>query len=412
MKENIISYVISSTLTLAVTITIFFFSSAPTSPAAIRKSLEQRIIDRLASDNAAYGKLQVEGLFCSAAQTDIGLAETAIFFGSWGPAGEEHFRNSYIALFDPAPEGLLDRLVGRRSQYRLASLTTFEEPGCDSVEVHRVEAIDLDNDGSRELHLRAKATWADGISVSPLIYKRSHSGSWDLVALPSIAELAGEIASGRRPHPVFDHPPTLTPIVAFAKDDAAAAAIVEATERAGDDTNDVADEATEGTENNTNAAADQSYEQTATNRGASLDPTGQLSVCVYQDVLLATHDRKQQKVCFLRNGGDYHVRRHPIRDHAQIAVVGQFNEGEAVLADHRLIIMFFVLQDNTLHLDTLWNWGYPMCSVSPMKASDVRWNEIAEAGIQAHIAGNTFFGYTEFQRLERGWSHECAAGGD
>jgi hypothetical protein len=63
-------------------------------------------------------------------------------------------------------------------------------------------------------------------------------------------------------------------------------------------------------------------------------------------------------------------------------------------------VNFLDLSDNGLAPDLLWNWGLPMISVAPLRPTDVHLDEIAKAGIVAHIKGDTFFGYTEFERVK------------
>jgi hypothetical protein len=365
IKDNFISFVFSSLFGATVAVVVFLLTAPPKKPDEVRKALFATTLLEIAHQEKVSKKsLRLENALCFSVQTDIGLAETVVLFGSWGQPGNSYLPNHYVAVLDPAGEGLLDRLVGRQSFYELSSLTLIRQPTPDLLEVTNFEVLDVDNDGSKEIHLRLRATWADGISVTPLIYRRRSPRGWDLIVLPPIEETVQDIVAGKQPHP--DIPPMMSPIVAF-----------------------------DGSINKSKTKQE--------NKKIREDITHLFPPSVFQDDIPVTHDGRDFHLCFLRNGGDYVFRKHPVKNHFQIAVVGQLVDDRGVQADHHLVVMFLVLDGLQLKPDTLWNWGHAMFSLRPTKTSEISLDEIAIAGVRAHVAGNSFFGYTEFQRLEMGW---------
>lgn len=119
---------------------------------------------------------------------------------------------------------------------------------------------------------------------------------------------------------------------------------------------------------------------------------------VYEDKWVLTHNSEKVSFVTLRNGGTYQVRTHPVKNHVHFVTVAFFADGHAILSAHFAVVNVFVLEDRVLTHDLLWNWGFPMVSVVPLRPTDIDLNSIAKAGVLAHIIGNTFFGYTEFER--------------
>lgn len=358
LKDHFIAFIFSTLFGVILAISLFALTAPPKTTAEVRQALLTQVEKEVCSQFNIHTKsLDIDSLAFFTTETDVGMPETVILAGQWMNNLEGSLCNYYVAIFDPEQDSILDKLSGRNSFYSLSSFTSIQNLYPNNFEVTEFESIDIDNDGSKELHLRVRATWGDGVSVSPLIFKRKTSRGWQLITLPSVEQVALEIIDGKQPHPGFA--PLHSPHTIFAGD----------------------------------------YSGTYTNTAIG-SITNLFPISLYQDELETTHNGKNRLLYLLRNGGEYQLRKHLIKKHFQIATVAQMDDGTCVQGDHHLLVTFFEIFNNNLRPDVLWNWGYPMISTTPLKMSDIFIEDIAAGGIDAHVVGNSFFGYTDFQRLE------------
>lgn len=365
LKENVIAFIITGVLSIFFTVILFVITAPPATPSEVKDALiKQTQCAILENQKMKKSELSLENLLCFSEKTDIGLGDTVVLFGKWGKNSKKILPCHYVAVFDPEPEGIIDKIVGRQSFYKISSLTLIYEPNPDLYEITAIETIDIDKDGSKEIHLRLRATWADGVSVTPLIYKRNNVKGWDFISLPSIDKTCENVMEGRNE---TKYSPLSDPILFFGCSDT-----------------------------KLNKEKEEKYFNSETDSADIQFPY----YSYYQDVLNVNHNCKKMKIYLLRNGGDYQLRQHPIKNSFQIAVIAQARDEYSVQSDHYLSVMFFCCSTDTLKLDPLWNWGYPMFTVYPMKTSEVYLDDIAKGGVSAHVVDNSFFGYTEFQRFE------------
>ena len=119
---------------------------------------------------------------------------------------------------------------------------------------------------------------------------------------------------------------------------------------------------------------------------------------VDEDEWILKYNGRTMTFVTLGNGGTYQLLKHPVREYTQIATVAYFRDDRAILDAHYAVVNFLTLADNRMVRDVLWNWGFPMVSAVPLRPSDIDLDSIAKAGVLAHIVGNTFFGYNDFER--------------
>ncbi len=245
---------------------------------------------------------------------------------------------------------MFDKIVGRPGFFELKSLTTFEAMYKDSLSFDKIEAIDLNNDGVQEIHIKLKSTWADGTSVGPIIYSKNMYGTWGLISLPSISEVINTSPSkrnmkGRKPILFFN----------LAEND--------------------------GQEKETKEIVEI--------KGLSID----------EHVWSANHNGEILKFTTLRNGGDYFFRQHPVKGYSQIQTLAFFHDGGATLGPHYAVVNMFKYEKNKLKVDDLWNWEEPIYTARPLRLLEIEIDFIEKAGIQAHISGDVFYGYIGYEKI-------------
>jgi hypothetical protein len=259
-----------------------------------------------------------------------------------------------LAVFEPKGQSIFDKLVGRSGFYGLTSLTYVWVPFADNILPKRILVEDYDTDGSKELFVEIESIFADRVSVGFMMLSKGEDGEWELLALPSLSQVTSETLEGLLPHPA-GLKPILEPYTYFG----------------------LTEDETDPDQEKPDLSQ---YE-------------------VYEEEWVAVHNGAEVQFATLSNGGQYYLRRHPIKDHFQIATLGFFADEYSVLGAHYCVIACFSLETSELTRDLLWNWGYPMLSVAPMYVSDIDLDSVMQAGIDAHINGETFFGYTEFSRF-------------
>lgn len=81
-------------------------------------------------------------------------------------------------------------------------------------------------------------------------------------------------------------------------------------------------------------------------------------------------------------------------------VLANIYDDEAIQGNHQLMVSFFKMENNSLIPDHHWNWAYPMFSIGLEDSQAVDLREMQEAGLQAHVTGNTVVGLTEFGKID------------
>jgi hypothetical protein len=206
LLDHITSFIFSSIFGVAVTVLAFYLTSHPTTAGATRKRLKATILKRLQAELRRAESVEPEITNFLTHEFDIHPLKSIVMFGLWEPKRDtEWFR--WIALFEPQEPGLLDKLVGRPGFYDLRSFLHMAVPTPESLAPSKTEIMDFDGDGVPEVHITLKSTWADSISIGPLILKRSEGGNWQAVALPSISSLTSDVLQGKSSYPKNIVPP-------------------------------------------------------------------------------------------------------------------------------------------------------------------------------------------------------------
>ncbi len=279
-------------------------------------------------------------------EVDLGSDKTVFLLGT-AESNDKIYR--WISIFDKEKQGIFDKIVGRPGFFELKSLTIFEAMYEDSLLFDKIEAIDLDNDGVQEIHIRLKSTWADGTSVGPILYSKDMYGAWGFISLPSISETNNTSPSkrnmrGRKPHRFFG----------MAR----------------------------------NGGQDKETK--------SIEEIREFSI--YEHVWSANHNGEILKFTTLRNGGDYFFQQHPVKGYSQIQTLAFFQDGNASLGPHFAVVNMFKYEKNKLKVDDLWNWEEPIYTARPLRLLEIEIDSIEKAGIQAHITGDVFYGYIGYEK--------------
>lgn len=281
----------------------------------------------------------------TSSELDAG-AEKSIIMASSGEINGEPYR--WLSIFEKESPGLFDMLVGRPGFFKLTSLTSYQPPNRDSLQVEKIEVLDLDEDGTSEIHVRLHSLWADSTSTGPLIFKKNQDNNWELIALPSVKKtinmsIGNSMKSVLQPHSFFGM-----------KDD----------------------------------------------RNEKPKPIEELKkMGISEELWEADHNGKVENFTTLRNGGDYIFRNHPIKGYQQVQITSFFSDDEPVLGPHYTVLTMLKIEHYALTVDDLWNWGHPMYSTRPLKLLDIDRDSISKAGIMAHIIDDVFYSYTEFEKI-------------
>lgn len=354
LRENLIEYVFSSAFGILVTILLFYLTSQPTTGAVIRRRLTFSVLKRLQKELRRSESAVPMVTNFLAQEFDIHSLKSILMFGIWEPKNSAAEWYRWIAVFEPKEPRLIDRLVGRPGLYDLVWFGHMAIPCPDSLAPAKLEVVDFDGDGVPEVHATLTSTWGDSASIGPLILKKTQSNGWRATALPSISALTSNVLQGKSPHPNGVDPPG-RPFSYFGMND--------------------------------------------TSAEDAIPPAQDLRKArVYEDNWTLVQNGMGMQFATLRNGGTYQFRKHPVRGHVQVATLAFFVDGRATLSTHYAIVSFFALDSEKMMSDLFWNWGFPMVSMIPLRPSDIDLDSIGMAGVKAHIIGNTFFGYTGFER--------------
>ena len=327
------------------TILGFYFTASPTTSEEIKEHLLLQV------ESDLMKKYEGDSLVIIAdkhfiKELDVS-SEKSIFVLGKGESENEKF--GWIAIFENQKPNVVDKLIGRSGKFLLSSMSSFEIYA-DDVFFKKIESLDLDNDGTSEVHIKIKEQYADSTAIGPLVYKKSKSGNWTVLTLPTTESQIKKI----------EYPTKigLSPITHFGI---------------------VGDEASQNKILSTLKMREMySYEQENV-----IDHNG-------EDIFFTTY----------RNGGDYRFTQHSVKGYSQIQTLSFFADGNAVLAPHYAITSVYRIYEESVVLDPLWNWGFPMFSTRSVGLTELDWSSLLKGGILAHTVGDTFYGYTEFEKIK------------
>lgn len=356
IKDHSIGFIITGALGLIASVALVVIKPNPDTSKEIRARLVDLSLERLTEERAFDREpiITVQSYFTET----LGLhpSQSVVLFGTAKQdGGETDIR--FLAIFEPNGQSVVDKITDSPGFYRLASFSHFEVPDSESLLSKKIEANDLDQDGNKEIIVHLKSNWADSTSLGLVVLKKDENGDWNFLSLPSITNLMRRTAAGLYKPPA--RPPVSSgPIPVF------------------------------GTMGKSSDLS-------------NLPPFSELAEWgVSEDNWTATHDGRDVEFVTLRNGGNYYVKSHVVKGHTQILTVAFSRDENAVQGPHYAIVSAFRFSHNALVRDDLWNWGYPMTSDVALNLGDLDIDSLHKGGVLAHVVGNTFYGYTDFQKLE------------
>lgn len=351
VKEQVISTVISGIICIVATVGLFHFTSQPIRSADVREKLvgmaraciQQQFATHLYS--VAFDSVASESL-------DLSTSNSVVVYGR--AVSTNGASSRFLMIFEPSGQSLIDKVVGRPGFYDIGYWAIIPDAGDDEVVASSVSIEDLDKDGNKDILVRLKSTYADGVSKGLLILKKDIHDVWHLMGLPSMTKIMYSIAAGQSPQPEGLHP-SLSAIQWFS--------------------NDKKLKPKSDIKQYLNWKIDE-YNWQVT------DATGNHSLWMF---------RNGTKIKMFENGQ---------AGYKHFGVLTNIDDDEAIQGSHHLMVSFFKIENNSLVPDPNWNWAHPMFSIGLEDSQKVELSEMQEAGLQAHVSGSSVFGLTEFGKMD------------
>ena len=347
--DNLFSNIFSLLIGVFITVLGFFLTSSATTPEEVKAELMKEIKSQI-QPRYQGEKLTITARKYFTKELDISSERSVFVFGD-AESKSNHYR--WIAIFDNKSPSLIDKLVGRSSSLALSSMSTFEAPFEGTMLFKKVEAIDIDNDGVSEVHVRIKSHYADSTATGGLLFSKNLIGEWNLLGIPSTTMTVSNLLAPKNK--------ALSPITHF------------------------------GLSHGDNGGLKPIK---------PIKPSKMNKMSLYEHEWIVDHNGKDTSFTTFRNGGDYKFGSHSVKGHTQIEVLSFFADGNAVLGPHYAIVNTYRITKEAIIPDKLWNWGYPMYSSKPMRINEIEMPSILKAGIIAHTSGDTFFGQTDFEKVK------------
>ncbi len=352
VQLHFIGFVFSSLFGAVLTVSMFYFTSSPTTSFEIKRKLREVVDERLleyfpdGNSKVSFDSIVKESL-------DLSTTKSIFIFGT--VVGESNEMARFLAIFEPASQGVFDKLVGRSGFYDLKSFTHIEIPYSNNILPVEINISDIDLDGNKDVFIYVKSVWGDSTSTGVIVLMKNENEEWKFLSIPSLSERLESFTSGNSQHPE-GLSPVSNPTIWF-----------------GD---------TKSDELNIPKVIEEykAFE-------------------IYEDEWIARHNGKEKEFVTLRNGGKIKLLEHPFENYKHIGVASYVSDGLAVQGYHHVMVTFLKFENNELIVDTLWNWGYPMLSISQEDLSILDLNVFHSVGMSSHIQGDTFFGYTKSNRI-------------
>lgn len=166
VKEQVLSTVISGIIGIAATVGLFHFTSQPIRSADVREKLVEMarecIQQQLAThlDSVAFDSVASESL-------DLSTSNSVVVYGR--TVSTNGALSRFLMVFEPSGQSLIDKVVGRPGFYDIGYWAIIPDAGDDEVVASSVNIEDLDKDGNKDILVRLKSTYADGVSKGLLI---------------------------------------------------------------------------------------------------------------------------------------------------------------------------------------------------------------------------------------------------
>jgi hypothetical protein len=371
--ENIFAMAFSSIAAILVTAFVFYLTSPPVVSDDVKLALVNVLARELRGrpDVPLVSSVVINGVFATEFGLDqaktIFVSATALSAERNGPIrslntgrpetppnseieDDEVYGHRLWAIFEPTKQGLFDKISGRPGFYNLKTFAYASIYTENELVPDKIESIDIDSLGDKGIMVDLHSDFADRSGRGFILFHRNQKGSWQISSLPEMSSLIRRLVQGNA-NPLG---PSMPPFCCFGGRNRRSSP-----------------------PRNLQAIADQG---------------------VYEDTWTAVVGGVSQTYSLLANGGKYVVSRHSQRGYLQILTLAFTNDENAVLAPHRAFATMLRFRDGRLEVDDLWNWGKPIMSIEPMRIGSIDIDSVMKAGIEAHISGDTFFGYTEFSK--------------
>ena len=351
VKEQVLGNVISGILGVVVIIGLFHFTSQPIRSSDVREKLvemaracmQQQLATNLTS--VVFDSVKSESL-------DLSTSNSVVVYGKAVSANGALSR--FLMIFEPSGQGLIDKVIGRPGFYDIGYWAIIPGAENDEVVVSSMNIEDLYKDGNKDILIRLKSTYADGVSKGLLILKKDKHDVWHLMGLPSMTKIMHSIAAGQSPLPKGLQP-ALPPIHWFSNDK--------------------------------KLKPKPNYKQ-------------YLDWEIDESNWQVTDAIGNHSFWMIRNGTKIQMYENEQAGYKQFGVLANIYDDEAIQGKHHLMVSFFKIENNSLIPDQHWNWAYPMFSIGLEDSQAVDLSEMQEAGLQAHVAGGSVVGLTEFGKMD------------
>lgn len=329
VKEQILGSVILGILGIVVTIGLFHITSQPMCSADVREKLVEMaracIQQQLATNlnSVVFDSVTSESL-------DLSTSNSVVVYGK--AVSTNGALSRFLMIFEPSGQDLIDKVVGRPGFYNIRYWAIIPGVENDEVVASSMNIEDLDKDGNKDILIRLKSSYADGVSKGLLILKKDKHGVWHLMGLPSMTKIMHSIAAGRSPLPKGLQP-ALPPIHWFS--------------------------------NNKKLKPKSNYKQ-------------YLDWEIDESNWQATDAIGNHSFWMIRNGTKIKMFDNEQAGYKHFGVLANIYDDEAIQGNHHLMVSFFKMENNSLIPDHHWNWAYPMFSIGLEDSQAVDLSEMQE----------------------------------
>lgn len=357
-KPHLVAFVYSTMFWFIPFALVFYYAPSTTpasSSAEIKLELNQIIQDNIKkSVNSLPQKITFNAI--KSEPLDLSVTNSIFVYGTFLNNEGEICR--FLNIFEPKSPNLFDKIAGRMGFYESKSFTYVNvEDSEDALLPESIEIKDIDQDGNKEILVHVKSTWADASSRGIFILKKGFDDEWKLLSLHSLSKtLSNFLSSKTETERLETQKPLKSPNVFF---------------------------------------GDLKRKDVDTKRIMKK----MAGYGIYEDLWEVNHNGDKMEITMIRNGGIIKEFKHPYKNNFQLGIAVDIDDDRAVQGNHQVMISFVKIGNDDLETDIFWNWGYPMISVVPTKISDIDLSEFWKIGISSHEISNSFFGYTEFEKV-------------
>jgi len=352
-REHTVSFIFTAAIGGLATTALFHYTSPPVRSSQVREKLTQMASERLASElSAGISTIRFDSV--STESLDLSPSSSHVVYGTAEGSSGEFTR--FLMVFEPAAQGLMDKLVGRQGFFRIGYWAIIGDASEDELQAAKVEINDVDRDGNKDIFIHLKSSYADGTAKGLIILKKGTDDVWHLIGLPSLTAIMHSRAAGKSPLAPGMRSPT-TPKLWFS-----------------------------------------SHQPKLEDDSSKLKEYASWEIDELE--WIANTSNGVTSFWMIRNGTKIGIFDQPQAAYKHIGVLSNVYDDEAIQGPHHLMVSFFKIDGEKLAPDPLWNWSYPMLSIGLEESAEWKLSEFHEVGTQVHIVDGIQFGLTEFGRVD------------